>query len=92
MEERDGIDDLDGVVGRGDAADQDAVDGGGGVFEGVENEFDVSVLCNLVFQIAASHVSVDIDFATRRLLFSFLCCVFCALRCWCSSLVHVVLS
>ena len=57
VEERDGFDDLDGVVGRGDAADQDAVDGGGGVFEGVDDELDVSVLCNLVPQIDASHVS-----------------------------------
>lgn len=57
MEKRDGIGDLDGVVGRGDSADQDAVDGGCRVFEGVENEFDVSVLCNLVLQIGASHVS-----------------------------------
>lgn len=37
MEKRDGIGNLDGVVRRGDAADQDAVDGGGGVFERVEN-------------------------------------------------------
>lgn len=57
MEERDGIGDLDGGVGRGDAADQDAVGGGCGVFEGVENEFDVSVLWNLVLQIGASHAS-----------------------------------
>lgn len=28
---------LDGVVGRGDAADQDAIDGRGWMFEGVEN-------------------------------------------------------
>ncbi|PNX90770.1 hypothetical protein L195_g046896 [Trifolium pratense] len=38
MEERNVIGDLDGVI--GDAADQDAVDGGCGVFERVKNEFD----------------------------------------------------
>jgi hypothetical protein len=59
MEKRNGIGDLDGVV--GDAADQDAVDGGCRVFERVKNELDVSVLCNLVLQIVASHVFDDSD-------------------------------
>jgi hypothetical protein len=31
------------------------------VFERVKNEFDVSVLCNLVLQIVASHVFDDSD-------------------------------
>lgn len=53
VEERDGVSNLNGVVGRGDATDQDTVDGGGGVFERVKDELDVSVLCNLVPQIAA---------------------------------------
>lgn len=55
MEERDGIGDLDDVVGSGDATDQDAVDGGGWVFEGVKDEFDVSGLCDFVPQTVATH-------------------------------------
>lgn len=55
MEERDGIGDLDDVVGSGDATDQDAVDGGGWVFEGVKDEFYVSVLFDLVPQTVAAH-------------------------------------
>lgn len=55
VEERDGIGDLDDVVGSGDATDQDAVDGGGWVFEGVKDEFDVSGLCDFVPQTVATH-------------------------------------
>jgi len=44
VEKRDGIGDFNGVVGGGEAADQDAVDGGCRVFERVKNEFDVCVL------------------------------------------------
>lgn len=55
VEERDGIGDLDDVVGSGDATDQDAVDGGGWVFEGVKDEFYVSVLFDLVPQTVAAH-------------------------------------
>lgn len=61
MEKRDGIGDFNGVVGGGDAADQDAVDGGCRVFERVKNEFDVCVLWNLVLQIVTSHVSDNSD-------------------------------
>lgn len=66
VEERYGVGNLEGVgtVGRGDeAAEEDGVDGGGLVLEGVEDELDVSVLGDLVFQLAA-HDSVI--FATHH--------------------------
>ena len=54
VEERDSIVDLNGVVWRGDAADQDAVDGGSRVLEGVKDKLYVSVLWELVPQIGAA--------------------------------------
>lgn len=60
MEERDCISDLDDVVGGVDSTDQDAVDGGGWVFERVKNEFDVCVLCDLILQSVATHHSLTV--------------------------------
>ena len=61
MKERDGIGDFDDGVGiAGDAAEEDAVDGGRGVFERVENELDVGVLADLVSKLAA-HDSVVVE-------------------------------
>lgn len=57
VEERDGVEDLDGVAAIGEAAEEDAVDGGGLVLEGVEDELYVGVLRDLVPQFAASHGS-----------------------------------
>ena len=53
VEERDSIVDLNGVVWRGDAADQDAVNGGGLVLQRVKNEFYVGILRDLVLEIAS---------------------------------------
>lgn len=48
VEERDGVGDLDEVIMRGNATEEDAVNGGGLVFEGVEDELKIRVLCDLV--------------------------------------------
>ena len=64
MEERDGVGNLDGMgtVSRGDeATGEDAVDGGGLVLEGVEDELDVSVLGDLVLQLAAHDSVISSD-------------------------------
>lgn len=58
MKERNGIGDFNGVA--GDTAEKDAIDGGRGVFERVENEFDVGVLADLVSKLAA-HNSVFVE-------------------------------
>lgn len=59
VEEGDGVEDLDGLAAIGAAAEEDAVDGGGLVFQGVEDELYVGVLSDLVPQLAACHGSDD---------------------------------
>lgn len=46
MEEGNRVDDLD--TGGGGAAEEDGIDGGGPVLEGVEDELNVSILVDLV--------------------------------------------
>lgn len=53
MEEGDGVRDLDGVGVGEEAAEEDGVDGGGPVLEGVEDELNVGVLGDLVTNLAA---------------------------------------
>ena len=57
MEERDGVGDLHDVVRRRNAAEEDGVDGGGFVLQGVEDDLHVRVLRDLVPRLAA-HDSV----------------------------------
>lgn len=57
VKKRNRVSDLDDVVLRGDTADEDSVDGGGPMPEGVEDQLYVSSLCNFVAQIT-SHDSV----------------------------------
>ncbi|PON40126.1 hypothetical protein PanWU01x14_299780, partial [Parasponia andersonii] len=58
VEERDRVGDLHDVVRGGDAAEEDAVDGGGLVLEGMEDQLYVRVLTDLVPQLA-THDSVS---------------------------------
>ena len=65
MEKRDSFGDFNDVVCRRDAADQDAVNGGGLVLQRVKNEFYVGILRDLVLEIA-SHDLTHRDSADYR--------------------------
>lgn len=51
MKKRDGFGDFNNFA--GETADEDAVNGGGFVVQGMEDELDVSILVDQVFTVAA---------------------------------------